>query len=171
MTIAADASGDGLPTGLACHWKRFDALTLRELHDILRLRVQVFVVEQACAYAEIDGLDPDALHLLLTGEKGELAAYLRLLRPLGEASVTLGRIVVAPAWRGRRLGGVLLRQGLAKAAECYPGRPVELSAQAHLRDFYAAHGFVAISDIYVEDGIPHVAMRFESAPPVSISDR
>ncbi|NBN63398.1 GNAT family N-acetyltransferase [Microvirga tunisiensis] len=151
---------------LTARWRAFDALTVHELHAILKLRGDVFVVEQACAFVEIDGLDPKAEHLSLVTEDGVLAGYLRFFAPgvLGEAEVRLGRIVVAPAFRGLRLGDRLMREGLQRAADRHPARPVVLSAQAHLERFYASHGFCPYGETYLEDGIPHVHMRRDAGP-------
>lgn len=140
-------------------WSCLDDLSPARIHALFRLRVAIFVVEQACAYAEIDGRDPDAEHLLLETRDGGLAACLRLLPPNGDGAPRLGRIATAPDWRGCGLGGYLLAAGIARARSRWPDRPVELSAQAHLQGFYAAHGFRPVSEIYDEDGIPHIDMR------------
>lgn len=155
---------------LTALWAEMGELTPRQLHDVLRLRVDVFVVEQACPYPEIDGRDPHARHLLLSApsESGEgdaeLAACLRLLRPeAAGAPLRIGRIVVAPAWRGTGLGDYLMRAALAEAQRIAPDSPQALSAQAHLTAFYAGHGFTPVSETYLEDGIPHVDMLRDPA--------
>lgn len=144
------------------------ALSAGQLQEILRLRADVFVVEQACAYADVDGRDllPATLHLWLAaqgprgdGEPGGLDAYrgiLAYLRVLAEpgGGTRIGRVVTAPAARGRGLARVLLRDALEGAA-----RPVVLNAQAHLAGFYAAEGFSPDGPEYLDDGIPHVPMR------------
>lgn len=151
--------------GLTALWADFADLTPERLHAVFRLRVDVFVVEQACAYAEVDGRDPTARHLLLEARDGSLAAYLRLLHPeAAGAPARLGRIVIAPTWRGRRLGGVLMRAGIEEAGRLHPDRAIELSAQAHLEKFYRAHGFETVSGTYLEDGIPHIDMRRPAGP-------
>lgn len=154
------------PDTLLSRWFRFEELGVFRLHDLLKLRVEVFVVEQACAFAEIDGLDPKAEHLLIETEDGQIAGCLRYFAPqaLGEADVRLGRIVVAPAFRGLRLGDRLIREGLARAGEMSPEADVVLSAQAHLERFYASHGFCPYGETYLEDGIPHVHMRRDASP-------
>jgi ElaA protein len=144
---------------LTATWSGLSDLSPARIHALFRLRVDVFVVEQACPYPEIDGRDPDAEHLLLETPDGTLAACLRLLPPQGDGAPRLGRIATARDWRGGGLGGYLLKAGIARACEQWPDRPVELSAQAHLQGFYAAHGFRPVSDIYDEDGIPHIDMR------------
>lgn len=156
---------------LAALWAEMDELTPRQLHALLRLRVDVFVVEQACPYPEIDGRDPQARHLLVSapGDTGsgdpELAACLRLLRPEAPGEpLRIGRIVVAPAWRGTGLGDYLMRAALGEAQRIAPGHPQALSAQTHLTAFYAGHGFSPVSETYLEDGIPHVDMLRDPIP-------
>jgi ElaA protein len=136
----------------------FEALGVGRLHALLRLRGEVFVVEQACAYADIDGADPQALHLLVERE-GELLAYARLLPPSAVAdSVSLGRFVVAPQARGRGLGRWLIELATACAQERWPGTTLQLSAQHHLQALYASCGYRAVGTPYDEDGILHVKM-------------
>ncbi|WP_349357630.1 GNAT family N-acetyltransferase [Stappia sp.] len=176
LTATGGAPRDGAPVDgvpappavagrapLRAGWFAFDALSLARLYAVLKLRVDVFIVEQVCPYPEIDGQDAEARHFLVESEDGDLAAYLRLFAPAdaraaGRAA-RLGRIVTAPAWRGCGLGDYLMRAGLATCARLFPDHDVELAAQAHLQGFYEAHGFHCVSDIYPEDGIPHVDMR------------
>ena len=138
--------------------RAFHELTLDELYAILELRERVFVVEQKCAYQDVDGLDPDCRHLW-AARGGELVAYLRIV-PAGRKydEVAIGRVIVAQAMRGTGLGKDLMRRGLAAAGAV----PVRLSAQAHLERFYAELGFRRVSDVYDEDGIPHVEMLRDS---------
>ncbi|MGD9958433.1 GNAT family N-acetyltransferase [Nocardioides sp.] len=135
-----------------------DAVTAAALHALLRLRNQVFVVEQQCAYQDIDGLDlaPTTRHLGAEHD-GTLVAYARLLAPAPEA-VRIGRVIVSSSVRGQRLGRQLMTRALLSCAQHWPGAPITLSAQAHLTDFYAGHDFVAVGEPYDEDGIPHVDM-------------
>lgn len=138
------------------------ALTREDVYDLLRLRAEVFVVEQHCPYLDPDGKDrhPDARHLLGRAAGGALVAYLRLLSPgLSFAEASLGRVVTAPARRGRGAGEALLVEGLRHAAALWPGQPLTIGAQAHLAHWYARHGFVAFGAPFDEDGIPHVHMR------------
>ena len=140
----------------------FDALLPRTLYALLQLRSAVFVVEQRCAYQELDGLDQDALHLV-AWEGAQVAACLRLLAPgVKRPGPVIGRVLTRADLRGHGLGGELMRRGLAEAARRWPGQPVQISAQAHLQGFYGALGFATISDPYDEDGIPHVGMRCDS---------
>lgn len=139
-------------------WHRWDELTPDVLYAFLRLRSAIFVVEQDCVFAEMDGRDPQCEHLC--GWHGtELAAYLRLVPPgVRTPEVALGRVVVAPSARGRGLGRAVMLEGLARCAQRYPGQPVKVSAQKHLEKFYASLGFATAGAPYDEDGIPHIDM-------------
>ncbi|PZG12243.1 GNAT family N-acetyltransferase [Micromonospora craterilacus] len=133
----------------------FADLDARTFHDLVRLRVDVFVVEQECAYPELDGRDvePGTRHLWLT-HGGAPVAYLRILAdPDGVARI--GRVVVAPAARGGGYAGKLMAAALTEIGD----RRCVLDAQSHLVDFYARHGFTVSGPEYVEDGIPHTPMR------------
>ncbi|MDD7940188.1 GNAT family N-acetyltransferase [Actinomycetospora lutea] len=130
----------------------FAELTPAELYDLLALRVRVFVVEQDCAYQELDGLDAAAEHVWTRGPSGEVAAYLRVLTD--GADTRLGRIVTAPEHRGTGAGAALVRAVL----EGVDG-PVVLGAQVQAQGFYERLGFVVDGPGYDEDGIPHVPMR------------
>ena len=137
---------------------RLDALTPGELHDLFRLRIDVFVVEQNCPYPEIDGKDPEALHLRLL-EDGRLAAYARIFAADATTNeARIGRVVVAPDYRGQRLGERIMREAIAACEKRSPGAAIAISAQAHLRRFYSTLGFSVTSAEYLEDGIPHVDM-------------
>ncbi|ANL34429.1 GCN5-related N-acetyltransferase protein [Rhizobium phaseoli] len=138
--------------------KSVDELPARELYDLLKMRVDVFVVEQNCPYPELDGKDIDALHLRLM-EGGELLASARILKPHEpQDPVKIGRVVVSPAHRGKRLGDALMSEAISACERLYPANSIALSAQAHLRRFYEAFGFVVASEEYLEDGIPHIDM-------------
>lgn len=120
------------------------------LYEILRLRVDVFVVEQGCAYPELDGADHDAVHHWIADADG-LGAYLRVIDEGHQRRI--GRVVTHPRARSRGWARRLILHALDRSAA-----PWLLSAQAHLRDWYASLGFVAVGEEYVEDGIPHVDM-------------
>ncbi|WP_242223167.1 GNAT family N-acetyltransferase [Shinella zoogloeoides] len=136
--------------------RRLEAFSAGELYALLRLRVDVFVVEQDCAYPELDGKDEAALHLRLLID-GETAGYARLWRP-ENAPPRIGRVLVAPAHRGKRLGKALMREAIRACETQFPGVPIALSAQSHLEHFYRSLGFAPTSAEYVEDGIPHIDM-------------
>lgn len=141
--------------------KHHGDLAKEQLYAILQLRTEVFVVEQRCAYQEVDGLDlqGDTLHLM-GWDGNRLVAYLRLLDPQSiNGDVVIGRVVTAPSARGGGLGNQLLLKGLECAAHCWAGTPVYLSAQAHLQGYYNRHGFEVVGEEYLEDDIPHIGMR------------
>jgi ElaA protein len=133
----------------------FDDLDARTAYDVWRLRLDVFVVEQACPYPDLDGrdLEPGTRHVLLTGGDGALQGYLRLLDDGGVARI--GRVVLAPAARGRGLADQLVRAALAESA----GREVVLDAQSPLAGWYAGFGFEVSGPEFLEDGIAHLPMR------------
>ncbi len=154
-------------------WAEFDALAVTELYALLRLRAEVFVVEQHCPFVDPDGLDPDAWHLL-AWDGDQLAGCARIFPPpsqkdaglLGSGSasralgvVSIGRIVTAAGYRGRGLGRELMEEALRWVQVRYPRNPVRLGAQARLRDFYESFGFSACGAAYLEDGIAHLPME------------
>ncbi|UDF29308.1 UNVERIFIED_ORG: GNAT family N-acetyltransferase [Roseateles sp. XES5] len=136
--------------------RRLEAFSAAELYALLRLRVDVFVVEQACAYPELDGKDMAALHLRLLID-GDTAAYARLWQPEGKPP-RIGRVLVAPDHRGKRLGDALMQEAIGACETHFPGMPIALSAQSYLEHFYRSLGFSPTSEEYVEDGIPHIDM-------------
>lgn len=135
--------------------KQFDELSVYQLYEIYQLRVAVFVVEQECAYQEVDELDLDAIHLFQK-EGDNLTAYARLVPEADQ--VRLGRVIVHPQFRGQQKGHALLEKAIAIAADRYPTLPMIAGAQAHLQKFYEAFDFRTVSDVYLEDDIPHVDM-------------
>lgn len=139
-------------------WYAFEELAVDQLYAILAAREAVFVVEQKCAYQELDGLDAGAHHLV--GWSGnEVAAYLRVLGPgVRFAEPSLGRILTTLRFRGTGIGRELVQRGLDCTDERFAGSSVRISAQAHLQPFYAGFGFATVSQPYLEDGIPHVEM-------------
>ncbi|MBU0970724.1 MAG: GNAT family N-acetyltransferase [Proteobacteria bacterium] len=140
--------------------KKFSELTATQLYEQLRLRVEVFVVEQACPYPELDGKDlhMETLHLSVR-MAGTLAAYLRILAPgVSYPGVSLGRVVTARAFRRQGLSHLLIEKALELAREKWPGIAIQIGAQEYLRPFYQSHGFDPTSKIYLEDGIPHIDM-------------
>ena len=143
--------------------KPFAALSGREVHDIMRLRVDVFVVEQRCVYPEIDGQDPGALHVLGTTSSGTLAAYARILPPHVPEPPHIGRVIVHPDHRGQHVGRHLMHRALGALEQHYGSRRSALAAQAYLVDFYGSFGYSAVSAAYLWDGIPHVDMVLDRA--------
>ncbi len=137
----------------------FADLSPADLHDILRLRAEVFVVEQACAFQDVDGADPLAWHLWSRDGEG-IAAYARLIKPgIKFREPSIGRIVTAPRVRGTGLGRLLVAESVARARILFPGEALRIGAQQRLERFYAGFGFRTDSAMYLEDDIPHVEMR------------
>ena len=132
----------------------FDGLSLECLYDILRLRVEVFVVEQQCPYPEIDNLDFEALHVWINDEQG-LASYLRVIEE--EDTRRIGRVVTRPDARSRGLSRRLIHHVIDRT-----DGPWALSAQSYLRDWYTNLGFDQNGPEFLEDGIPHIPMFRES---------
>ena len=143
-------------------WKRFAELAPVELYAVLAARVAVFVVEQRCAFQDLDGLDPFAWHLLgWTGSQEErtLCAYLRLIEPGRKyREPSIGRVLTTASFRRLGLGREAMREGLSRSAMLYPGQVVRIAAQQRLEGFYASMGFRSASAPYEEDGIVHVDM-------------
>jgi ElaA protein len=143
-------------------WYTFADFDADTLFQYLLLRQRVFVVEQNCAYPDIDELDRVSTHLLGWLD-GNIVACLRLVPPgLKFPEPSIGRVIAASDLRGTGLGNQLLQAGLTGAAEQYPNQPNRIGAQSHLQRFYARHGFVTVSDEYDEDGILHVDMLWHS---------
>jgi ElaA protein len=155
------------PSDISWCCQPFAELPPHPLYALLRLRVDVFVVEQACAYPELDGKDliAGAHHLYGRDSGGVLLACARLL-PAGVSFElpSIGRVAVAAPARGSGLGHVLMQQALWHAGKLWPGQPLALAAQAHLRRYYERHGFVVCSESYLEDGIPHLDMQRPADP-------
>jgi ElaA protein len=146
---------------IAAEWQSFDQLSPNALYEMLRFRQQIFVVEQRSAFADLDGLDQRARHLLLRAD-GALVGYLRLLPGVGE--VRIGRVAVAPELRGRGVGRRLMGEALARCRADHPGERVTLAAQLHLRRFYESLGFAAVAAPFDDAGVMHIEMRRAAGP-------
>ena len=145
---------------MSVYWQtaRFEELSNAQLYEAMKLRQEVFAVEQDCVYQDADGLDQQAIHIACW-QGLTLLAYQRCLPPgLQEKESTLGRIVVAPGARGKDLGRELVRRGIAHNLERWPEVDIRIHAQAHLEKFYNELGFATASDPYQLDGIPHLEM-------------
>ncbi len=155
---------DDAAPSLRWHAQSFDALTTGTLHAVMQLRAAVFVVEQQCAYLDIDGKDPGAHHLM-AWDGATLAAYARVLAPgVSYPQPSIGRVVTAPRYRAMRLGRELVARSVALCADLHGAQAIQIGAQAHLQAFYGRFGFVATSAAYMEDGIAHVHMVRPPAP-------
>ncbi|EJK2113734.1 GNAT family N-acetyltransferase [Vibrio navarrensis] len=143
------------------HLVPFSQLSTTQLYQLLKLRVDVFVVEQNCPYPELDGNDIlHGVHHLLGYKNGELVACTRLL-PAGTTydSVSIGRVATKHNARGGGLGHQLMQKSIMYCQQLWPNEAIEIGAQEHLKPFYQQHGFVVTSEVYLEDGIPHVDMK------------
>lgn len=142
-------------------FKHYNDLLLNEFHDILALRIQVFVVEQNCPYQELDGKDKKCYHLICRNGKGDVVGTMRILPPgIGFEEVGLGRIVLAPSSRGEQQGHEMMKEAMTFSKEEFGDVAVKLSGQKHLEGFYNKHGFQSTGKEYLEDGIPHVEMKY-----------
>jgi len=147
----------------------FAQLGQAQLYAVLRLRQEVFVLEQQSIYLDLDGLDQEAMHMLCMRNE-QLLAYQRCLPPgLRYPESSLGRIVVCPAARSRHLGKELVLRGISYNLRTWPESGICISAQAHLKNFYRDLGFVAQGDEYDEDVIPHLQMQYPCAPSIGTS--
>ncbi len=141
------------------HCASFSELSPKALYEILKARAEVFVVEQRCAYLDLDGIDEHAHHLVLQSERGDLLAYARLIPPTVKfQEPSIGRVLTTPAARRKGYGRLLMQESLSRLNALYPHSPIRISAQAYLEPFYNSFGFMRISDEYDEDGIPHIEM-------------
>lgn len=146
----------------------FQAFDLEQLYEALRLRSDVFVVEQNCMYADLDGKDQHSWHVL--GYAGDqLVAYARLIPPgISYEMSSIGRVVTHANFRHHRLGTALMEQCIAWIAQQWPGEAIKISAQYHLKKFYNRFGFEQVSDPYDDAGIPHIAMLRAASHGVEI---
>ncbi|WP_212001743.1 GNAT family N-acetyltransferase [Chitinophaga sp. HK235] len=139
--------------------KPFAELTVDELYDVLRLRSEVFVVEQQCAYQDLDNSDQKALHLMGRNGEGQLLAYTRLFAPgIKYTEASIGRVVTSQLGRGTGVGRQLMEKSIATVESVYGKGPIKIGAQQYLQRFYTSLGFEQTSDTYLEDGIPHIEM-------------
>jgi ElaA protein len=141
--------------------KAFTDLSVAELHNIYRLRSEIFVVEQKCAYQDVDEKDPLAHHLLMHND-GALSGYLRLIPPgISYTEASIGRVAVPVRFRGRQFGRRLMEKGIEEAKRLYGPGDIMISAQCYLQTFYESLGFSAEGSAYPEDDIPHIRMRLQ----------
>lgn len=143
---------------LVFQWKRLDDLSTREMYTIIQAREAVFVVEQECAYQDVDGLDLDSWHLSVLKD-GEVAAYARVVEPgLKYEEPSIGRVLTLAKFRSLKIGYALVAEAIRFTEARYPGAGIRIGAQAHLQKFYGSLGFEPVGEIYDEDGIPHIDM-------------
>lgn len=142
-------------------FKHFSELSIDDLYDILKLRAEIFVVEQNCVYNDIDNLDKDAIHQFLR-KNDELIAYSRLLKPGTRfPDYSIGRVVVKQSERGTGLGMQMMEAAKDYILKNWNAPKIKISAQKYLQKFYEDLGFKVVTEEYLEDGIPHVGMLFQ----------
>lgn len=136
--------------------KRFEELSIEELYKILQIRVSVFVVEQNCAYQEVDDKDQYSYHVFLKDDTG-IKAYLRVIeKGISFEEVSIGRVLTIK--RGYGLGNRLLLEGIKVAKERMNAGKIKIEAQSYAKEFYEKVGFKQASEEFLEDGIPHIQM-------------
>ncbi|TWT24640.1 GNAT family N-acetyltransferase [Planomicrobium sp. CPCC 101110] len=144
------------------NWKtyHFNDLSVGKLYEILKLRVDVFVVEQECPYPELDGLDQESIHLEYA-EGGKTLAYARLVPAGVKYEIpSIGRVIVHPEARGRGLAKQLMTHCMEYILSEWKAEEIQLQGQVYLQEFYESFGFQPVSEAYDEDGIPHVDMKY-----------
>ena len=138
--------------------KKFDELTVQELYMILRLRSEVFVVEQNCVFQDMDNKDQASWHLM-GFDKDQLVAYTRLIPPgISYPYTSIGRVITSQLARGTGAGKQLMEKSIEEASRLFGNVPIKIGAQLYLKEFYNTFGFEQSSDIYDEDGIDHIEM-------------
>ena len=138
--------------------KKFNELSTAEFHDIIQLRLAVFVVEQDCVYQDLDGKDRTALHIIGRNEEDAIVATARILHE-NSKKVIIGRVVVEKKFRKYGLGKELMKQSISNIIRLYGNIQINIAAQKYLLNFYSSLGFVSSGKEYLEDGIPHVEMN------------
>ena len=139
--------------------KKFNELSLEELYEILKVRAEVFIVEQNCVYQDVDDVDKEAYHIYLKDE-GKIVGYLRVIDKGNRLDeVSLGRVISLKRRQG--IGTALMEIGIQVAKEKFGAKVIKIGAQAYAKPFYEGCGFRQISGEYLEDGIPHIYMLYE----------
>ena len=139
--------------------KPFNKLTVHELYQILKLRSEVFVVEQNCVYQDLDSKDQKAWHVL-GYFKNEIVAYTRLFdKNLYFDEASIGRVVISPKHRNKKWGHLLMKISIETIQTKFNTSFITISAQEYLKKFYESHQFIQTSNTYLEDDIPHIQMK------------
>jgi ElaA protein len=144
------------------HWayKSFDELTNRELYAIMQLRIAIFCVEQNCVYQDADNKDFQSFHLS-AWDNNILVAYCRILPPeLSFKEASIGRVITAAAYRKNGTGRALMQKAITLTLQQFNCDQIIIGGQLYLKKFYNSLGFIQVSDIYLEDGIPHIEMCY-----------
>lgn len=139
--------------------KHFNDLSAEEFHDIVQLRINVFIVEQNCPYPEIDGKDKNAFHVFGKNEENKIVAVSRIIPPgISYDECSIGRVASSSTTRLIGCGIDLMGYSIEKINSIYGKSDIRISAQEYLKSFYEKFGFVKVSDSYLEDDIPHIEM-------------
>ena len=142
--------------------KSWQELTRGDIYAIGKLRIEIFVVEQNCPYQDFDGNDDKSDHLICYDEFGEIIAYSRIVFPgVSYEEVSIGRVVVKEKARGQKLGNSLMKKSIAFVRDKYGKATIHISAQEHLFQFYNKLGFLKVTEMYLEDDIPHIGMELD----------
>ena len=142
--------------------KRFDQLTTLELYELLKVREEVFVMEQECLYHDLDSKDFNATHMFAL-EDNQMVCYLRILdKGVSYDEVSIGRVLTKPAYRRKGYGEQIMARAIDYIENVMGEGKIRISAQAHLEKFYGDLGFEVVSDVYLEDGIEHYEMLYQS---------
>ena len=139
--------------------KKFQDLTVDEFHDILQLRINVFIVEQNCPYPELDDKDKIAFHLFGINKENKMIAYTRIFKP-GDyyKEAAFGRVAVHQDYRNQNIGFQLVEQTIIEIHKLFGNTNIKIGAQTYLSNFYQSFDFHQVGDDYIEDGIPHIHM-------------
>ncbi len=141
--------------------KKFNELTVNELYEILKIRAEVFVVEQNCIYQDLDSKDKASYHLFLEDSE-EIAAYLRILpKGISYPEIAIGRVLTKASYRKKGLAKEIMKKAIDYITDSLEEKKIRISAQLYLLEFYKDLGFEPISDIYLEDGIEHIEMLYQ----------
>ena len=144
-------------------YKKFSDLSPLELYQLLRLRSEVFVVEQNCVFLDMDNIDQQCFHLLGSAEN-KLVAYARIVPPgIVYTEPSIGRVVTSPSVRKHGFGKLLMQQSIDLVHKLFGNSSIKIGAQYYLKEFYSSFGFQQVSDVYLEDGIEHIYMLKNAA--------
>ena len=138
--------------------KKFEELTTRELYELLKVRSEIFVVEQNCIYQDMDDIDYKSIHVFYQNDNGRMIAYLRLFEKEDDSdTIQMGRVLTLE--HGSGWGGKILHAGVDIAKKCMRAKKIYIEAQKYAAGFYEREGFEICSEEFLEDGIPHVKME------------